>query len=66
MLVDPSHDRDEAVIAVLAVNGGRQQVLDIALVVAEGIQQVLEPESADARMPRGKVGPDLDLGRNCG
>src|SRR5262249_40087195 len=66
MLVDPAHDRDEAVIAVLAVNGGREEVLDIALIAAERIQQVLKSERADARMPRREPGLDLDLGRDAG
>jgi len=53
MLVYSPHNRDESVIAVLAVDRGRQEVLDIAFVAAEGVKQVLKAKRADAGMPPG-------------
>ena len=66
VLVDPPHDRHEAIVAVLAVDGGRQQVLDVAFIAAERVEQALQAERADAGMPAGDVGADLDLASNFG
>src|SRR5260370_11962057 len=64
MLVDSPHDGDEAVIAVLAVDRGRQEVLDIALVAAERVKQALESGRADTWMTPSEVLSDLNLSGN--
>ena len=50
ILVDPAHDCHEAIVAVLAVDCGRQKILDIAFIVAKCVEQTLHAEGADPGM----------------
>ena len=61
MLINAPHDGHEAIVAVLAVDRRRQQILDVSFIVSKGVKKALQAKRADARMATGDFGTDLDL-----
>ena len=60
ILVDPAHDRHKSIVAVLAVDGGGQQIY-IASIVTECVEQALHTEGANAGMAGRDISAYRDL-----